>query len=873
MKKESKVIIGGSIFILVLIVAVFLILNIYMNQQTEQDVREIGKVYLEGTSEQQIDRYNAVKQIRFSQMDVLKKKVADEGATDAQNVKRVLSSEASDQHFDGCALIDAKGNIETVSGEPIIKLGDSDYLVSSMSEKQNVITGGWNAKEQMIIYAESYDAPMENGNRSVGLLCYRPMSSYLKIINFNDPRSLVTYYIIRRDGSYVVEGDKDIGNTYFENSLQHATPVGMTADEAVEQLKKSIKDGTDFTMHINYTDEAKGINERRSIRMSPLPDSNWNLISILPYGVLDQTIAGMGQSRNIGMLIALAVIALGILLVFNIYMRMTNNQITALEEARIAADKATAVAEEARQEAEDANKAKSEFLSNMSHDIRTPMNAIVGLTEIAKTHMDEPERVEDCLRKITISGKQLLGLINDVLDMSKIESGKMTLNYEVHSLREIMETMCDIVRPQIKDNGQEFDVYIRNIIAEDVYIDNVRINQVLLNLLSNAMKFTPAGGSVDIELWQEALPDNDKVRTHFIVKDTGMGMSDEFKAKLFTAFEREDSKRVHQIQGTGLGLTITKYIVDAMDGEIDVESAPGEGSRFQIIVDLEKAPAGDEEMVLPNWPILIVDDSEILCETAELSLKELGADPMICHTGEDAIKFVQEAHTSGKNFFAVLIDYRLNGINGIETAVKIREILGDDVPISIISAYDWSDIEDEAKAAGITRFISKPLFKSTLYYELKKYEGKDDAGPKQDEKKANIKGMMVLLAEDQFINAEIAKVILTEAGAEVEHAEDGKIATDMFAASPVGKYDVILMDLRMPNMGGIDATIAIRGMDRPDAGTIPIIAMTADAFAEDAKRCIDAGMNAHMAKPIDADLLLRTLSGLYKTAEEDSEKS
>ncbi len=868
MKKETKVIIGGFIFIFALSIVVFFTLNMYLNQQTEGDVREIGKVYLEGTCDQQIDRYNAVKRIRFTQMEHMKSKVSAGGATDAQSVKRILGDEGKDQNFDGCALIDAQGNIETVSGDPITQLGDSDFLESSMKEKHNVITGGWNGKEQIIVYAEPYEAPMESGNQSVGLLCYRPMSSYLKIINFNDPHSLVTYYIVRRDGSYVVEGTEGaegVEKTYYDRLRKHAEPVGMSTDEAIEELQKAIKDGTDVTFHTNYVDEERGINQRRSVRMVPLSDSNWNLISVLPYGLLDQTIVGMGQSRSIGMLIAVGIITLGILIVFVIYMRMTKNQITALEEARADADKARDVAENAQKEAENANKAKSEFLSNMSHDIRTPMNAIVGLTEIAKSHMDEPERVEDCLKKITISGKQLLGLINDVLDMSKIESGKMTLNLEVGSLKEIMETICDIVRPQIKDNGQQFDVFIRNIIAENVYIDSVRINQVLLNLLSNAMKFTPEGGSVDIELWQEALPDNDKtVRTHFIVKDTGIGMSDEFKAKLFTAFEREDSKRVHQIQGTGLGLTITKYIVDAMDGTIEVESAPGEGSRFHVIVNLEKAPVEEKEMVLPNWPILIVDDSELLCETAELSLKELGTDPMICYTGEDAVRFVKEAHDSGTDFFALLIDYRLKGMNGIETAVKIRDILGDDVPISLISAYDWSDIEEEAKAVGITGFISKPLFKSTLYQELKKYEGEDEEfQSKKDDENVDIKGMKVLLAEDQFINAEIAKVILMEAGAEVEHAEDGKIATEMFASSETGEYDVILMDLRMPNMGGIDATIAIRAMDRPDAKTIPIIAMTADAFAEDAKRCIDAGMNAHMAKPIDAKLLIRTLSGFY----------
>ncbi len=518
-------------------------------------------------------------------------------------------------------------------------------------------------------------------------------------------------------------------------------------------------------------------------------------------------------------------------------------------------------------QAEEANRAKSEFLSNMSHDIRTPMNAIVGMTAIAVEHIDDRERVQDCLRKITLSSKHLLGLINDVLDMAKIESGKMLMNMEALSLRQTMETVCDIIRPQIRYNGQNFDIFVHNIISEEIFCDSVRLNQVLLNFLSNAMKFTPKGGSIYIYLEQEEIPENDKlVRTHFSIRDTGMGMTDEFKKKLFRAFEREDNRRVQKTQGTGLGLTIVKHIVDAMGGAIDVESTPGEGTTFHVTLDLEKVTLSEEDRKLPDWKILVVDDNADLRHTAEQSLLALGTKPETCGDGESAIQKIREAHESGEDFFAVLLDYKMHGMNGVETAKRIREILGDGLPINLISAYDWSDIEDEAKAAGVNGFLAKPLFRSTLYYALKRYmDGEETVQEEEEtEKSIDLAGMQILLAEDMDVNAEIAIMILEESGAHVDRAEDGKIAKEKFEASPEGYYDVILMDLRMPNMNGYESCEAIRSMKRGDSGTVPIIAMTADAFAEDAQKCLAAGMNAHVAKPIDLEALKKLLARYIK---------
>ncbi|MCR5088267.1 MAG: response regulator [Oscillospiraceae bacterium] len=517
---------------------------------------------------------------------------------------------------------------------------------------------------------------------------------------------------------------------------------------------------------------------------------------------------------------------------------------------------------EALQEAKEANAAKSEFLSNMSHDIRTPLNGIIGMTAIAAEHLDDRDRVEDCLHKITLSGKHLLGLINDVLDMAKIESGKMSLHMEELSLRETMNAICDITRVQIKEKAQNFDIFISNILCENVCCDSVRLNQVLLNLLSNAIKFTPEEGSITVRLWQEASPKgDDHVLTHFSVADTGIGMSPEFQETIFEAFTREDAKRVRKTQGTGLGMAISKRIVDSMGGTIEVESMLDMGTTFHIVLDLKRADSSEDELELPPWNILVVDDNEDLCRTASESLRELGTRPQWCTDGNQAVKMVVDAHARGEDFYAVLIDYRMPGMSGVETAKRIRELLGDKNPVEMISAYDWTEIRGEVETAGVSGFIPKPLFKSTLYYELCRFapETAVPQGKEKEQEELSLKGMHILLAEDNDINAEIALMILEENGAVADRAEDGQMAVQLFEESEPGTYSAILMDLRMPHMDGLEATGAIRDMARDDAKTVPIIAMTADAFSEDAQRCLNAGMNAHLPKPIDIDVLKRTL--------------
>ncbi len=857
MKKELKVIIGGLGIILLSVGIVFFFLYRYMDHQTEKDVREIARVFLEEKALQEANRFEAVKKIRETQINALKDELISLNRMEAKEIAARISYNGHFQHLSNCSLVSEDGSVESIYGGMLTELEDKEFLMDSFAEGEDtVVTTGRNLSGQLIIYATPLKIPMWNGKTSVGMLWCKPISVFAESMDLENPNSLVYFHIMRRDTSFVVESSVTQENNYEELARKYILPEGMSIDQYLDLLYQKINENGVFTMHTRYVDNENQINIRRSVYATPLEHSNWYLLSIIPYGVLDQTITEMGASRTYGMLNAVAILLCVMLVVFFLYRRMTEQHIHELEAL-------TKAAEEAREAAEEASRAKSEFLSNMSHDIRTPMNAIIGMTTIASDHIDDRERVEDCLNKITLSGKHLLGLINDVLDMSKIESGKMTLNPEELSLRQTMEEMCDIVRPQIKEKGQHFDILIHDIISEDVYCDSVRLNQVLLNFLSNAMKFTPEGGSIRIDLWQEPSAKGDGyVTTHFAVKDTGMGMSEEFRKKLFTAFEREDSRRVHKTQGTGLGLTITKYIVDAMGGTIDVESEVGVGTKFHVTVDFEKVLEEEKDKKLPPWKILVVDDNADLRRTAEQALKELGTDPETCSSGEEAVRKVIEQEQKGEGYYAVLIDYKMNGISGVETARRIREQGGKQIPISIISAYDWTDIEEEASAAGVSGFIAKPLFKSTLYQGLLKYtqDGSSTGTPAvKAEMDFDFAGMKILLAEDNDINTEIATMILEELGCIVEHAADGKIAAAMFESSEPGYYDAVLMDLRMPNMNGLEASEAIRAMKRADAGTVPIIAMTADAFAEDAERCRAAGMNAHLTKPIDVDQLKHAL--------------
>lgn len=527
-----------------------------------------------------------------------------------------------------------------------------------------------------------------------------------------------------------------------------------------------------------------------------------------------------------------------------------------------------AVLSEALMQAQHANNAKTTFLNNMSHDIRTPMNAIIGFTTIAASHIDNKDQVKDCLQKVLSSSNHLLSLINDILDMSRIESGKVQIKEQECNLSELIHNLVNIIQPQVKAKQLELFIDTYEVANEDVIADALKMNQVFINLMSNAVKYTPAGGTVSFRIMQKTTFRHGYGDYVFIIKDNGIGMSPEFVEHIFEPFERESSVTQSGIEGTGLGMAITKNIVEMMNGTISVESEPGKGSVFTVeltlkLQDVEKNAAQLKE--LEGLRTLVVDDDFNVCDSVSKMLKQLGMRSEWTTSGKEAAYRAKAAHEEGDAYHTYIIDWQMPELSGVETAKKIRSTVGDAVPIIILTAYDWSDIEEEAKEAGVTGFCAKPLFMSDLKSALLAANNPPD----QEEEaaawtKVDFNGKRILLVEDIELNREIAEVILTEAGFVVETAPDGTDAVSMVEKSAEYYYDAVLMDIQMPIMNGYEATRTIRNMSRKDIKDLPIIAMTANAMEEDKEAALKNGMNAHLAKPVDIEALIDVLKQFLK---------
>lgn len=513
--------------------------------------------------------------------------------------------------------------------------------------------------------------------------------------------------------------------------------------------------------------------------------------------------------------------------------------------------------------AQKANDAKRDFLSRMSHEIRTPMNAIIGMSAVAFNYLDDKKRTADCLSKITFSSKHLLMLLNDVLDMSKIENGKLNIRQELFDLKNLVTSLGDINYGLATAKGLAFEIVISGFKDELLLGDSMRVNQILLNLLSNAIKFTPKGGSVRLEI-RMLRSASDKIWLRFIVKDSGIGMKKEFLEHLYEPFEQADNGIARKYGGTGLGMAITKNLVAIMDGTIEVESQEGAGTTFMVdlpfgVSKVDKKTAAEME----EMRVLVVDDDNDTCEHAAVLLKGMGVNVDWALNGFEAIEKVRSAcEDDGRCYDVCFIDWCMPELDGIETARRMRSYVGPDVLIIIISAYDWSGIEEQAKAAGVNAFIAKPFFASNLYNMLLTVSRKPELGFSAvgNKETYDFGGKKVLLVEDNELNMEIASELLKFVNLQVEHAENGKVAVNIFRNSKEKEYALIFMDIQMPLMNGYDAARCIRSSEHPAAGTIPIIAMTANAFNDDVQAAFDAGMNGHLAKPIDVEVLYKTIA-------------
>lgn len=833
------------IFVLMFVLCgcIFLILMRHMMNSSKNTAVEISGFYMDRMSTQITKHFDTTVEIKLAQVESIVKTVPPGGEVQGQELIETMAISGAARDFRFLGLLSAEGEVQLILGEEVDIADEEPFLNSLIAgEKKIAVANIPSTDTTLVLLGVPCEYDMEIGGKSIAMVAGIDVD-YVNNTLFLDNPGVETYsHIIRRNGDFVIKSGSAVLNNYYDRLRNIVLETDQRgADFYIEKVQQSIDNRTLSTFIMSTNEGTK------CVYVAPLPYSEWYLVTAMSYDALDAIIQKLDYNSLKAFLVAIILMFAIFIIVFVIYYKITRTQMIEIDQAR--------------SEAIRANKAKSEFLSNMSHDIRTPMNAIVGMTAIATANIDDRQQLMNCLKKITLSSRHLLGLINDILDMSKIESGKMTLNPDMVSLREAMDSIVTIIQPQIKSKNQVFDVFISNILAENVYCDGVRLNQVLINFLSNAYKFTPEGGEIHVYLSQEESPKGDDyVRVHFRVKDSGMGMTPEFQKKIFESFSREDSTRVHKTEGTGLGMAISKYIVDAMEGTIEVQSEAGKGTEFHVILDLEKATVKEEDMILPSWNMLLVDDDEQLCrETAE-KLEELTIHCDWVVDGETAIHMVEEHHNRQDAYQIVLLDWRMEGMNGIEAARELRRKFGEEMPILLISAYDWSDIEEEAREAGISGFISKPLFKSTLYHGLLQYM--DPVLEKAEVQKAPAKdfsGVRILLAEDNDINYEIANELLTAIGIEIEWAENGQICADMFEKSELGYYDAILMDIRMPVMSGYEAARHIRALTRRDAD-LPIIAMTADAFSEDVKKCKECGMNDHTSKPIDMDVLTRLLA-------------
>lgn len=847
----------------VICAVLFSLLGVNINKNNNKAIDAVGANYMESMGYQIAQRFEAVMNQRISMVEAMVRNHTEDG----ENVKNDLKESAQARDFEFLAYyrvddledLQNGSTIDMLLGEDLEVTDKLPFRSSVLGKEQKIAVGSGKSQNAngnltvhdniVIISVPTEQYTMNDGGKCQALVAGITNADFVSMLHFNkedDANSGV--YIVRRDvqgnetNSFVLRQDVDSKYSFLSELLRDKLSEADVETDVLSAELNEIMQNEEVYSNILHI---KG--HHVHMYCTKLVHSEWYLVTLVNSDDLNLIIEQLGDQWTVMIVVTVVVVVVILVAIFVVFLYFNRKNIAELQKARAAAL--------------EASKAKSEFLSNMSHDIRTPMNAIVGMTAIASSNMDNKQQVQDCLKKITLSSKHLLGLINDILDMSKIESGRMTLNVEQVSLREVLDGITTIVQPQVKVKNHSFSVVVSNVLQETVYCDSVRLNQVLINLVSNAIKYTPDNGTIELFLEQTESPLGENfVRTQIRVKDNGIGMTPEFQKKIFDSFSREDNMRVHRTEGTGLGMSITKYIVDAMQGTISIKSELGKGSEFTVVLDLERATLPIEDMILPNWRLLFVDDDLQLCEATSDTLKEIGLDAEWTLDGESAVEKTIDSHKHHKDYDIILIDWKLPGINGVETARRIRSGLGNEsVPILLMSAYDWGEIEEEARAAGVNGFIGKPLFKSSLYYGLKQFVEPSAEGEPADTKKVDLSGIRVLLAEDNDLNWEIAQALLEDVGITCDHAENGQICVDMFRKSAPGTYQAILMDIRMPVMNGYDATVEIRKLDHPDKD-LPIIAMTADAFSDDRQKCLACGMNAHIAKPIDIEVVVSTLA-------------
>ena len=680
------------------------------------------------------------------------------------------------------------------------------------------------------------------------------MNTYLPIFISENENNLDGIRSVLRTSCQENEKSLKILDEIYLGNKEDLSELNGALDELKKALIQSVENSENSNMDRQavqkyFDKEIEPIRVKTDIAIQKVIDSADRRVLIIQESTDEKAEAAIFYAVVIGLL----------MIVIVIYAYKLRNEYLINDELK----RQQKILQDALLVAQKANDAKRDFLSRMSHEIRTPMNAIIGMSAVAFNYLDDKKRTADCLSKITFSSKHLLMLLNDVLDMSKIENGKLNIRQELFDLKNLVTSLADINYGLATAKGLAFEIVISGFKDELLLGDSMRVNQILLNLLSNAIKFTPKGGSVRLEI-RMLRSASDKIWLRFIVKDSGIGMKKEFLEHLYEPFEQADNGIARKYGGTGLGMAITKNLVAIMDGTIEVESQEGAGTTFMVdlpfgVSKVDKKTAAEME----EMRVLVVDDDNDTCEHAAVLLKGMGVNVDWALNGFEAIEKVRSAcEDDGRCYDVCFIDWCMPELDGIETARRMRSYVGPDVLIIIISAYDWSGIEEQAKAAGVNAFIAKPFFASNLYNTLLTVSRKPELGFSAvgNKETYDFGGKKVLLVEDNELNMEIASELLKFVNLQVEHAENGKVAVNIFRNSKEKEYALIFMDIQMPLMNGYDAARCIRSSEHPAAGTIPIIAMTANAFNDDVQAAFDAGMNGHLAKPIDVEVLYKTIA-------------
>lgn len=831
-------------------------------QISTESALKINSLYLNELTANTISHFGTALEYNFASLEATAETAKNADIQSREELESFLGRTKNIYGFSFLALVDEKGYCHNEDGD-FPAMSKISFLGDLLSGGKNLISYNETIHgDNMLMLGTSIEPVNCMGEKFIGVIIGITSSKLNEQLSLREYGANTASSIVAKDGSYVINNSANMSLPAGANIFTQLDKYAVF-DEGYSVSKIKSDFSSDKSDIVCYEMDGK----QHYIYYVPVPDTDWFMLTTISYSVVNENVNNM-RSRLVRNAFTAFFLTMGVILaIFSFYCAAMSRKEKELTEAKILAENSKERAEQALDIARVANNSKSAFLANMSHDIRTPMNAIIGLSTLIDKDAENPQKVREHLKKINASGQHLMSMINDVLDMSKIESGKTALNIGEFCLAETVSEVAAIIRPEAKAKQQSFKINTEQLRHECVLGDKIKINQILINLLSNAVKYTQTGGQITLKIAEKSYKAGGYSLFAFEVEDNGCGMQKEYLEKIFEPFTRAEDSVTNKIQGTGLGMAITKNLVDLMGGTLSVKSSPGQGSVFTVELEMHLQDVNaDTEFWRTNGigRVLIADDETEICINAAELMKESGIKAEYAISGHEAVKMAENAEKSGRGFDVVLLDRKMPDMDGTEAAEAIRKNTdGGKPPIIIFTSFSHGDDIEKALEAGADGFMPKPFFMSNLKQTIERITYRSTNAAKAEEKSI-LAGRHFLAAEDNELNAEILTDLLDAEGAEVDIAENGSKAVKMFEESAEGQYDAILMDVQMPVMNGYEATKIIRGSSHPMASKIPIIALTANAFTEDVHEALASGMNAHVSKPVSMEQLEATLRKLLK---------